>query len=87
MAVERVASLFDSSRLAKLDLVDRTKLLKSYADFVSTGRRGREDWFMEAAVLEATIRALEHAGAVPGFEGPGSQAVHVRELHRRDKRL
>jgi asparagine synthase (glutamine-hydrolysing) len=58
-AAESVRKLFQGSRLAELGLVDRDALLRSYDAFVAGKGPGREDWFMEAAVLEATIRALE----------------------------
>jgi hypothetical protein len=50
--------MFNESMLAELGLVDREKLLASYQDFMSGRTEGREEWFMEAVTLEATLRAL-----------------------------
>jgi asparagine synthase (glutamine-hydrolysing) len=57
-AVKPIREIFQTSRLADLGLVDRDALLTSYDAFVATGDAGREDWFMEAVVMETTIRAL-----------------------------
>ncbi len=57
-AAPELRALFKDSRLADLGLVDGGVLRRSYEAFVTEASPGREDWFMEAAVLEATLRAV-----------------------------
>jgi asparagine synthase (glutamine-hydrolysing) len=57
-SAHRLRELFRSPRLADLGLVDGHALPRSYEAFVAQGGAGREDWFMEAATLEAALRAL-----------------------------
>jgi asparagine synthase (glutamine-hydrolysing) len=56
-----LTSLFRESRLADAGLIDRENLQRLYQRFGATGEHEWKDAFLELAVLELTIRAIEQA--------------------------
>jgi asparagine synthase (glutamine-hydrolysing) len=62
-SVAYLRSLFAESRLAEMQLVDRDRLVAAYERYIETGRSDAEDSLFEAAVLEASLRAVETARA------------------------
>ena len=79
MALQRNASvltsLFQESRLAASGLVDREILHRSHAAFRATGEQKWKDAFVELAVLELTVRAVEQSTSSVASHPPSPDDV------------
>ena len=79
MALQRNASvltsLFQESRLAASGLVDREILHRAHAAFRATGDQKWKDAFVELAVLELTVRAVEQSTSSVASHPPSPDAV------------